>query len=114
MLMRSTRVQLWHCYVIYIYIYILFLSLYIINVVSKHLYIILIEKKQGFLFIISIIVPEGYHNLSYDVCMQCSAIYIFLTTTKYFLRVLPAIYCFRQPYTIFSGHILFLTAIYYF
>ena len=43
--MISTRVQL--C-IVRFYIYVLFFSLYILNVVSKHVYIILIDKKNVF------------------------------------------------------------------
>ena len=41
--MISTRIQLW---IVKFYIYVLFFNLYIVNVVSKHVYIILIGKKR--------------------------------------------------------------------
>ena len=45
MLMISTSVQLWYCQVLCMCTF-FFLSLYILNVVSKYVYIILIEKKR--------------------------------------------------------------------
>ena len=42
--MISTRVQLQYCQVLYVLFF--FLSLYIVNVVSKDVYIILTEKKK--------------------------------------------------------------------
>ena len=58
-----------------------------------------------------------YHHLLYDICMQCSAIYILWplwTTFHGYILLSTAIYCFRWPYTTFDGYILLSTAASYF